>query len=212
MDMTLLPAHLRGLAADVKGMDCFLLSFHLRCPCGNMHFRLEEAVPDEAELAAINAWLAAERTVRRGRIVRYRKDENGQTVLMCRRILFGRWEPFKPLLPPLPCYMDVQSLRGICRGCGKTHLIFDNRLHGMDGLMQEFSGEAMQWQPRWQEVPVPEDSLLRVEIHRDEEMTEADYRRFIPGYTPDTACEAFGHVSVWSETAGERDCLLFESI
>lgn len=204
----LLPTHLRCLAADPAREDG-MLTMLLRCPCGCMRFRLEEAVPAPAEQAAIDAWRAADKAARRGCIVRFRKDENGNTVLMRRRFPFGRWEPLKPLLPELPCYIDVLALRGICRSCGKTHLIYDNRVHGFDALSGEFTAETLRWQPQWREVAMTEDAAIRVDIPDDTDTV--DMREFIPNFSPEMACDAFGYIEVWSETGGKRDELLFEA-
>lgn len=215
MDINLLPAHLRPLAADLtRYADC--LTMTLRCPCGCTRFRLEEATHNTAEQAAIDEWMAAERAARKGRILRYRKNEHGQTELMCRRIFFGRWESFKSLIPPPPCYMDVLALRGTCRSCGKTHLIYDNRVHGFDALMGEYTGEAMAWQPQWKEIDlqaleVPEDARIRVDIPDDAQERMDEMREFIPGFTPEMACEAFGYLEVWSDVDGKRDAILFEA-
>lgn len=211
MDMNLLPTHLRPLAAEpTRYADC--LTMTLRCPCGCTRFRLEEAAHSVAEQAAIDEWLAAERAARKGRILRDRKNEHGQTELMCRRIFFGRWEPFKSLIPPPPCYMDVLALRGTCRSCGKTHLIYDNRLHGFDALMGEYTGEAMAWQPQWQEIGVPEGASIRVDIPDDAQERMDEMREFIPGFTPEMACDAFEVIEVWSDVDGRRDTLLFDAV
>lgn len=215
MDMNLLPTHLRPLAAGLsRYADC--LTMTLRCPCGCTRFRLEEAVPGERERAAIDEWQEAEKAARKGRILRFRKNENGQTELMCRRIFFGRWESFKSLIPLPPCYMDVMALRGVCRGCGKTHLIYDNRLHGFDALMGEYTGEAMAWQPQWREIDmqaleVPEGAMIRVDIPEADESSLEDMRQFIPGFTPEMACDAFSCIEVWSDVGGKRDAMLFEA-
>ena len=215
MDMNLLPIHLRPLAANPAREDG-LLTMTLRCPCGSTRFRLEEAFPNEAEQAAIDEWRAAEKVLRRGHIFRMRRDAGGQMALMRRRFFFGRWEPVKPLLPPPPCYMDVLALRGTCWGCGKTHLIYDNRVHGFDALMGEYTGEAMAWQPQWKEIDlqaleVPEDARIRVDIPADAESSMEEMYEFIPGFTPDMACEAFGYLEAWSDVDGKRDAILFEA-
>lgn len=208
MDMNLLPTHLRPLAADpVRDVDS--LTMTLRCPCGCTRFRLEEATHNAAEQAAIDEWLAAERAARKGRILRVRKNEHGQTELMCRRIFFGRWEPFRSLLPPPPCYMDVLVLRGICRACGAVHVIHDNRLYGFDALSGEFTGEAERWQPQWQEIDVPEGASIRVEIHDDAEERMDEMREFIPGFTPEMACDAFEVIEVRSVVDGVPGDTLF---
>ena len=208
MDMNLLPTHLRPLAGDPARADG-LLTMTLRCPCGCTGFRLEQAVSSEAEQAAIDAWRAAERALYRGHIFRMRRDASGQMVLMRRRFFFGRWEPVKPLLPPPPCYMDVLALRGTCRSCGKTHLIYDNRVHGFDALMGEFIGEAMSWQPRWQEIAVPEGARIRVELSDDAESRLQEMREFIPGFTPEMACDAFEVIEVRSVVDGVPGEILF---
>ena len=210
MDMNLLPTHLRGLAADPVREDD-LLTMMLRCPCGCTRFRLEEAVPSAAEQAANDEWLAMEKAARKGRILRVRKNKNGQMELMCRRIFFGRWEPFKPLLPPPPCYMDVLALRGTCLDCGKTHLIYDNRVHGFDALMGEYTGEAMAWQPHWQEIDVPEGASIRVDIPDDAQERMDEMREFIPDFTPERACDAFEVIEVRSVVDGVPGETLFDA-
>lgn len=215
METNLLPTHLRPLAAGTsRYAGC--LTMTLRCPCGCTRFRLEEATHSAAEQAAIEAWLAAEKAARKGRILRFRKNEHGQTELMCRRIFFGRWESFKALIPPPPCHMDVRALRGACRKCGRTYLIYDNRLHGFDALMGEYTGEAMAWQPRWREIDmqaleVPEGALIRVDIPEADKSSLEDMREFIPGFTPEMACDAFSCIEVWSDVGGKRDAMLFEA-
>ena len=147
MDMNLLPIHLRHLAANPAREDG-LLTMTLRCPCGCTRFRMEEAVPSEAEQAAIDEWRALDEAARRWHIVRFREDGNGKKVLMRRHFFFGRWEPMTDVRPEAPCCIDVLALRGTCRGCGKTHLIYDNRLHGFDAHSGEFTGEVLNWQPQ----------------------------------------------------------------
>ena len=210
MDMNLLPSHLRSLAADpVRDVDS--LTMTLRCPCGCTRFRLEEATHNTAEQAAIDEWLAAERALYKGHIFRMRKDASGQKVLMRRRFFFGRWEPVKPLLPPPPCYMDVLALRGTCRSCGKTHLIYDNRVHGFDALIGEYTGEAMAWQPQWQEIGVPEGAGILVVIYDDAEERMDEMREFIPGFTLDMACDAFEVIEVRSVVDGAPGDILFDA-
>ena len=210
MDMNLLPSHLRSLAADpVRDVDS--LTMTLRCPCGCTRFRVEEATHNTAEQAAIDEWLAAEKAARKGRIFRFRKNGKGQMELMCRRIFFGRWESFKALIPPPPCYMDVLALRGTCRSCGKTHLIYDNRVHGFDALIGEYTGEAMAWQPQWQGIDVPESASIRVEIQDDAEERMDEMREFIPGFTPDMACDAFEVIEVRSVVDGVPGDILFDA-
>lgn len=210
MDMNLLPTHLRPLAVDAA-REGGLLTMTLRCPCGCTRFRLEEAAHSVAEQAAIDEWLAAKRAARKGRILRFRKNEHGQMELMCRRIFFGRWESFKSLIPPPPCYMDVLALCGTCRSCGKTHLIYDNRVHGFDALMGEYTGEAMAWQPQWQGIDVPEEASIRVEIHDDAEERMDEMREFIPGFTPEMACDAFEVIEVRSVVDGVPGDTLFDA-
>lgn len=210
MDMNLLPSHLRSLAADpVRDVDS--LTMTLCCPCGCTRFRLEKATHNTAEQAAIDEWLAAEKAARKGRILHFRKNEHGQTELMCRRLFFGRWEPFKSLIPPPPCYMDVLALRGTCRSCGKTHLIYDNRVHGFDALIGEYTGEAMAWQPQWQEIDVPEGASIRVDIPDDAQERMDEMREFIPGFTPDMACDAFEVIEVRSVVDGVPGDILFDA-
>ena len=210
MDIKLLPTHLRPLAADLtRYADC--LTMTLRCPCGCTRFRLEKATHNMAEQAAIDEWLAAERAARKGRILRFRKNEHGQTELMCRRIFFGRWESFKSLIPPPPCYMDVLALRGTCRSCGKMHLIYDNRVHGFDALIGEYTGEAMAWQPQWREIDVPESASIRVDIPDDAQERMDEMREFIPGFTPDMACDAFEVIEVRSVVDGVPGDILFDA-
>ena len=208
MDMNLLPTHLRPLAADpARYADC--LTMTLRCPCGCTRFRLEEAAHSVAEQAAIDEWHAAAKEARKGHIVRFRRDENGQMMLMRRRILFGRWEPLKNVLPEAPCYMDVLALRGICRACGAVHVIHDNRLYGFDALSGEFTGEAERWQPQWQEIDVPASASILVEIHDDAEERMDEMREFIPGFTPEMACDAFEVIEVRSVVDGVPGEILF---
>ena len=83
MDVNLLPTHLRPRAADPARADG-LLTMTLRCPCGCTRFRMEEAVPSEAEQAAIDEWRALDEAARRWHIVRFREDGNGKKVLMRR--------------------------------------------------------------------------------------------------------------------------------
>lgn len=211
MDMNLLPTHLRPLAADPAWYaEC--LTMTLRCPCGCTRFQLEEAAHSAAEQAAIDEWEAANKAARKGRILRFRKNEDGQTELMCRRILFGRWEPFESLIPPPPCCMDVRALRGICRSCGKIHLIYDNRVHGFDALMGEYVGEAMTWQPQWRRIDLPEEALIRVDIPEADAGSLEDMRQFIPGFTPEMTCDAFQCIEVWSDVNGRRDAMLFDAV
>ena len=215
MDMKLLPTHLRDLAADpVREGD--LLTMTLRCPCGCTRFRLEEAVPSAAEQAAIDEWQAQDEAARKWHIVRMRTDEAGRKVLMRRHIFFGRWEPMADVRPEAPCYIDVLALRGVCRDCGRTHLIYDNRVHGFDALMGEYTGEAMAWQPQWKEIDlqaleVPEDARIRVDIPADAESSMEEMYEFIPGFTQEMACDAFGYLEVWSDVDGRRDAILFEA-
>lgn len=209
MNKPLIPPHLIPLA-DTPEEEDDVVTLRLRCPCGSLRFRLEESVFTPEEQAQADAYTVASQRVCRGCSIRDRKDSQGQMTLMRRRLPFGRWEPLKPLLPEPPAFIDVQALRGTCRICGAQHLVFDNRVHGFDALSGEFTGAPMAWQPHWQEIPMPEEATVCMEVYNDVALEEM--RAFIPGFRTEDACRAFGHIAVWSETAQGRDDLLFESI
>lgn len=164
------PPHLKPITELQEESDIHV-GLRLRCPCGSLRFSLERSVFTPEEQAAIDAYEAAEDARMKGYIVKPRRNDQGETVLMRKRWLFGRWEPLD--LPEPPPFIDMQCIRATCRGCGKQHTLVDSRLHGNLAVYGEIPAEAQQWQPHWQPVVVPEEAAwLTIEVRNESNLEE----------------------------------------
>ncbi|MBQ2953155.1 MAG: hypothetical protein IJE07_06315 [Clostridia bacterium] len=164
------PPHLKPITQLQEASEIHV-SLRLCCPCGSLRFMLEQSVFTPEEQAAIDANEAAADAQMRGFIVRPRRNEEGKTVLMRKRWLFGRWEPLD--LPEPPPFIDVRVIRATCCACGKQHTLVDSRLHGNLAVYGEIPAEGLQWQPHWQRVAVPEEAAwLTIEVRNESSMEE----------------------------------------
>ncbi len=178
------PPHLAGVTELVQEEDDFL-TLRLGCPCGCGRFRLERACLSAAEKAEFAAWKEREARTRNGYFIRLRRNGKGLLETMRKRGLFGKWKPLEPYLPPLPRFVGVHEVRGICEDCGRGYTLFDSRLHGDEACRGAFPPGAMTWQHGWEEIPVPEGTVeLRVGLwfRTDQE----DAAKLFPG-EPDWA-------------------------
>lgn len=202
------PPHLKPITELLEESDIHV-ALRLRCPCGSLRFALEQSAFTPEEQAAINAYEVAVNAQYRGYTVKYRENEQGEKVLMRKRGLFGRWEPLD--LPEPPPFIDVRCIRATCRACGKQHILVDSRLHGNYAVYGEIPAAAMQWQPHWQSVAVPEDAAsLTIEV-RNENSLE-DFLHDLPNAPLSDYDNAFECIEIFTTGAdGEIGELLCEA-
>lgn len=85
----------------------------------------------------------------------------------------------------LPLYPAVRVLKAVCALCGAEHVIFDSRRHGYNGVVTEFSAEALAFCPEFHAV-TSEDASITVEIENDE-----SYGAFLGGLGLDYSEEQY---------------------
>ena len=168
-----IPRYLRHLAIPLKEQGTWT-HFSIRCPCrGNRFWIYQNSFTKEENALVkpvIDAWNEIYDPTKPRAVT---TDENGQK---------HYWRLFQPLkgldgahqeiiVPKCPFFMGISVLKATCAACGKEHLLFDNRIHGYDGMTGEHTREVLEYVPSFKlkcktavslEIKVENDASLEV--------------------------------------------------
>ena len=190
----MIPAYLKDLVREEKVKDG-RTTMVLVCGCGNELFWIYEnkltkeekkqMEPHEKALDKLcSGWLGWGGTV----------DKNGTV---------HHWKyvaPFikkKVIVPERPSFAGVVSMQVECSCCGKVHTIFDNRIHGYDGVFCN-AGEDLAYQPHYQKRSTRDGLPRKIEVVTENDETLKEFRE-----NTDINCDeasysnAFGWICVY---------------
>lgn len=168
----MIPEYLHPIAREtkVKGdrSTCMLV-----CPCGNQWFHVFHNKFTDDEKAAYDQYWAE-----------YEKVYRGSYASMCTRDDDGKLRHWKLVVPGIkievfppetPPFATVESWRVRCSDCGAEHLIFDNRIHGYDGVFCD-DGRSRVYVPRYVQRTFRDKAPRRIEITTENDPTLEEFR------------------------------------
>lgn len=163
----MVPKYLRHISREIR-MKGDRTTFALVCPCGNERFDLfVNKFTDTEKMEYDRYWDAYEKTFRGSYASMCTVDEDGK--LHHWKLVFPeiRIEVFPP---ETPAFSTVVSWRARCSCCGTEYLVFDNRIHGYDGVFCN-DGKDLDYKPRYVQRKTRDQSPRRIEITTENDAT-----------------------------------------
>ena len=181
------PEYLKEYAVNAKETRSKQkISFSLRCPCGcerfavcKNYFTKQERDEEKPYYDLLGEMYGKDRDLYKwvkgedGVAKEYKKVSRNEDI----------WEEF--IMPDMPYFSLVLSIKARCADCGREFFLFDNRFHGYDGVMcEEKSPERMAYQPHYRaygnkvkalSVTVENDPSLEEFIEDCGEVSEETY-------------------------------------
>ena len=202
----MIPAYLKLIAREVK-VKGDRTTMALVCECGNDLFWLYENKLTKEEKKQMEPY---EKAI----------DElcSGGFGSMCTRDDDGtihHWKLTSPftkkevIMPEKPSFAGVVSIQAECSFCGKVHAIFDNRIHGYDGVFCN-EGENLEYRPHYQKRTTRDGLPRKIEIVTENDETLEEFRE-----NTDIDCDeaaysnAFGWISIYAiDAKGKKTKIL----
>ena len=202
----MIPEYLQHIAREirVKGdrSTCALV-----CPCGNDRFHAFHNKLTDLEQAEYDRYFDEYQRIFQGSYASMCTREPDGTLRHWKLVVPGiRIEVFPPETPP---FATVVSWKVRCSTCGEEYLIFDNRIHGYDGVFCS-DGKACDYSPQYVQRNFRDKTPRRIEITTENDPTLAQFRENT-GIECDFASysNAFGWISVYAvDDAGKKTKLL----
>ena len=184
--------------------------FSIKCTCGCDRFEVYESCLNKEEKAlekpyvdALLEWYGWEN---KSKCVT--KDEDGT---------FHRWRLYEPskglqgkheeiIIPERPFFSGIVVIKVKCAECGKEHIIFDNRLHGYDGMTGEETKEALEYEPHFKRKCKDIVSLC-IKIENDESFEE--FQEDL-GFTEEQYSDAFSWITIYKVNALGKKTQIFD--
>ena len=150
----------------------------------------------------------------------YQAIYKGSHAAMCTRDCNGmlhHWKLVFPgirieVFPPeIPLFATVISWRARCSACGKEHLIFDNRIHGYDGVFCS-NDRNRAYIPQYVQRTFRDKAPRRIEITTENDMTlEVFHENTGIECEYDSYTNAFSWISVSAVDEKDKKTKLFDS-
>lgn len=202
----MIPQYLRGISAEPKVRGC-RTTFSIVCGCGNDRFDVFVNANTPEEKKRLDAYRQAVDKINRGCwAMKGAVDDRG---------VMRHWKYLAPgirmeVFPPEePSFVSVVCWKLRCSGCGREHLIFDNRYHGYEGV---FCGENAdrRYQPVFQQRVFRDRLPRRIEITTENEKTREEFlEKTGIDCDEDTRSNAFAWISVQAlDSNGKRTRIL----
>ena len=167
-----IPHYLKSIATLEKQTKQWT-HFSLACPCGCKRFQVYENALTKEEKALIKPYYDAIE-LRYSTGVGITHDEDGNPHY------WKFYEPFKGfngrheeiIVPPAPFFSGIWVWKIVCNECGQEFVLFDNRIHGYDGVFNEgATEETLSYQPTFRRKC--KDSVsLSVKVENDDSYEE----------------------------------------
>lgn len=208
----MIPAYLKPIAREVK-VKGGKTTVALVCECGNDLFWLYENKLTKEEKKQMEPHEKALDELYSGGYGSYcTKDEDGTLHhwrLVEPKIL---WKPAKAVevfVPEAPAFAGIVSMQAECSGCGKVHTIFDNRIHGYDGVFCNDNAD-LTYQPHYQKRTTRDKLPRKIEIVIENDETLEEFRK-----NTDIDCDeaaysnAFGWIAIYAiDAKGKKSRIL----
>jgi hypothetical protein len=168
----MIPEYLRPIAREirVKGNRS---TCAIQCPCGSQRFHIYHNKFTDAEKAAYDQYREEYERIFRGSYASMcTRDDEGN--LHHWKLVFPgiKIEVFPPMSLP---FSTVVSWRARCCACGAEHLIFDNRIHGYDGVFCT-DQETCDYLPHYVQRAFRDKEPRRIEITTENDPTLEEFR------------------------------------
>lgn len=113
------------------------------------------------------------------------------------------------IAPEKPAFAGIVSMQAECICCGKVHAIFDNRIHGYDGVFCN-EGENLTYQPHYQKRTTRDGLPRKIEIVTENDETLEEFRENTDIDCDETAySNAFGWISIYAiDAKGKKSKIL----
>ena len=188
--MILVPEYLKELAFDEIRKGTWL-TFSVKCTCGNQHFLVFKNYQTKKEQEAMKPYNDA------------LMDFSGCWASTCTRDDDGtlhHWKLYTPLglngpkkevyIPEPPPFAFVEVVKLVCDACGNEYILFDNRIHGYDGMTSEIQADKLSYKPTFKKkcrtavaikVKIENDPTL--EEFRENSGLDADEATYSNGFS-----------------------------
>ena len=202
----MIPQYLRHISTEEKVWGG-RTTFSIACGCSNDRFDvLVNGLTQEEKKQLEDHRKASETINRRCWAMKSTVDRDGVVHHWKYLAPFVRVEVFPPEEPPFDGIMCWQ-LR--CSACGQEHLIFDNRVHGYDGVFCAENTDR-DYQPVFKQRSFRDKLPRRIEITTENEKTIEDLREATGiDCDADTWSNAFSWIGVCAvDSRGKRTRIL----
>ncbi len=116
------------------------------------------------------------------------------------------WRLFEPLkglegaheeliVPDCPFFLMIKVIKIKCVDCEKEHLVFDNRIHGYDGMTGEHTQETLEYNPHFK-LKCKDIVSLQIKIENDESFEEFQKNTDL-GFTEDQYSDSFSWIVIY---------------
>ncbi len=159
-----IPKYLDKHVTLIRSKDnTILLSFH--CDCGSDKFTVAKNVFNRSERALLKPYYDSIKNS----LSRYGSyctlDDEGK-LHHWKRLSDDRNDVIEVFLLPEPDFATVTVLKAKCSGCGKEHILFDNRSNGYDAMTSD-EHKGMDYIPHFNHYSKKEYAL-EIKIENDE--------------------------------------------
>ena len=202
----MIPEYLRPVSRGEKTKNC-RTTFELVCDCGETRFWILSNYFTSEEEKQMEPYDKAMRELTSGFLgYECKRDKMGNTHFYKLIFPFFRREI---KVPPAPAFSGVVCWKTECSRCGSQRLLFDNRIHGYDGVFcrQE---DLLSYEPHFRRVKPREEMPMKLEIEVAHDPSPEQIREEIGEAADEAACSnAFGWICVrCADARGKRKILL----
>lgn len=137
------PEYLSYIAVFINNKkDC--VNFSIQCPCGcNTFFVYENELTKEEKKEAKPFYDAM--------LYLHGNDGYGCSITVDENGTRHFWKLLSPdkskkeevHIPPKPLYAGIVVIKAKCENCGREHILFDNRIHGYDGMTSDKTTDVL---------------------------------------------------------------------
>ena len=184
--------------------------FSIKCACGCNRFEVYENCLNKEEKALVKPYYDALEEIYADEPRKITRDENGK---------MHYWRLFEPLkgldgaheeiiVPERPFFSGITVIKVKCTECGKEHIIFDNRLHGYDGMTGEKTREALEYEPHFKRKCKDIVSLY-IKIENDESFEEFQENTDLV-FSEEQYSDAFSWITIYKVNSLGKKTQIFD--
>lgn len=184
------PEYLKELACDESRKGTWL-TFSVKCTCGNRHFIVSQNYQTKQEQEQMKLYnVALQKVMSSIWATACTRDEDGTLHYWKLYTPLGLKGPKKEVfIPEAPPFAFIEAIKILCSSCGKEYLLFDNRIHGYDGLFSENQAEKLAYHLSFREkcqtavtISVKIENDLTLEEFRENSGLDADEVAYSNGF------------------------------
>ncbi|MBR5119527.1 MAG: hypothetical protein IKV02_00885 [Clostridia bacterium] len=184
--------------------------FSIECTCGCNRFEIYENHPTKEENALLKPYYEAWDEIHANKPRKITVDENGN------KHYWRLFEPLKGLdgaheeiiVPERPFFSGITVIKVKCTECGKEHVVFDNRLHGYDGMAGEETKETLEYEPHFKRKCKDIVSLY-IKIENDESFEEFQENTDL-GFSEEQYSDAFSWITIYKVNEFGKKAKIFD--